>query len=144
MDIVNMSLGGTHGKSGNVGFQDLLMNAVNDLDQAGMISAIAAGNSGPGFNTVESPGAAARALTAGAVTVGHFIGVNVTVGGTDYAAAVGQFGPSAPSSGTLSVVPSDGCSALSGLSGTIALIAGVTATLLSRSQPEAATQPRTT
>jgi minor extracellular serine protease Vpr len=122
MDIVNMSLGGTHGKSGNVGFQDLLMNAVNDLDQAGMISAIAAGNSGPGFNTVESPGAAARALTAGAVTVGHFIGVSVTVGGTDYAAAVGQFGPAAPVSGTLSVVPSNGCSALSGLSGAIALI----------------------
>jgi hypothetical protein len=122
MDIVNMSLGGTHGKSGNVGFQDLLMNAVNDLDQAGMISAIAAGNSGPGFNTVESPGAAARALTAGAVTVGHFIGINVTVGGTDYAAAVGQFGPSAAVSGTLSVVASNGCSALSGLSGAIALI----------------------
>src|SRR6266566_3769678 len=122
MDIVNMSLGGTHGKSGNVGFQDLLMNAVNDLDQAGMISAIAAGNSGPGFNTIESPGAAARALTAGAVTVGHFIGVNVTVGGTDYAAAVGQFGPSAAVSGTLSVVTSNGCSALSGLSGAIALI----------------------
>jgi minor extracellular serine protease Vpr len=122
MDIVNMSLGGTHGKSGNVGFQDLLMNAVNDLDQAGLISAIAAGNSGPGFNTVESPGAAARALTAGAVTVGHFIGVNVTVGGTDYAAAVGQFGPAAAVSGTLSVVTSDGCSALSGLSGSIALI----------------------
>src|SRR5713101_4002054 len=122
MDIVNMSIGGTHGKSGNVGFTDLLMNAVDDLDQAGMISAIAAGNSGPGFNTVESPGAAARALTAGAVTVGHFIGVNVTVGGTDYAAAVGQFGPAAAVSGTLSVVTSNGCSALSGLSGKIALI----------------------
>jgi minor extracellular serine protease Vpr len=122
MDIVNMSLGGTHGKSGNVGFQDLLMNAVNDLDQAGMISAIAAGNSGPGFNTVESPGAAARALTAGAVTVGHFIGINVTVGGTDYAAAVGQFGPAAAVSGPLSVVASNGCSALSGLTGAVALI----------------------
>jgi minor extracellular serine protease Vpr len=122
MDIVNMSIGGTHGKSGNVGFTDLLMNAVDDFDQAGMISAIAAGNSGPGFNTVESPGAAARALTAGAVTVGHFIGVNVTVGGASFAAAVGQFGPSAAVSGPLSVVSSDGCSALSGLAGAIALI----------------------
>jgi hypothetical protein len=122
MDIVNMSIGGTHGKSGNVGFADLLMNAVDDFDQAGMISAIAAGNSGPGFNTVESPGAAARALTAGAVTVGHFIGVNVTVGGASFAAAVGQFGPAAAVSGPLSVVSSDGCSALSGLAGAIALI----------------------
>jgi len=94
-DIDNMSLGGTHGKSGNVGYQDLLMNAVDDLDQAGFISAVAAGNSGPGFNTVESPGAAARALTAGAVTVGHFMGVNVTddTSAATFAAAVGAFGP---------------------------------------------------
>ena len=94
-DIANMSLGGTHGKSGNVGFQDLLMNAVDDLDQADFISAIAAGNSGPGFNTVESPGAAARALAAGAVTVGQYIGVNVTddTVAASFAAAVGQFGP---------------------------------------------------
>jgi minor extracellular serine protease Vpr len=122
MDVVNMSLGGTPGKSGTLGFQDLLTKAIDDLDQAGMISAVAAGNSGPGFQTVESPGAAARALTAGAVTVGHFIGVEVTVGGTDYPAAVGQFGPSAPVSGLLAVVSSNGCSALSGLTGDIALI----------------------
>jgi minor extracellular serine protease Vpr len=126
MDIDNMSLGGGPGKSPNQDFwpgaQDLLSDAVNDLDQAGMISAVAAGNSGPGPGTIGSPGLAARALTAGAVTVGHFIGVNVTVGGTNYSAATGAFGPSAPVSGTLAVVSSNGCSALSGLSGTIALI----------------------
>ena len=125
MNIDNMSLGGGPGKSPNVawpGVKDLLSNAVNNLDQAGMISAIAAGNSGPGPQTIGSPGLAARALTAGAVTVGHFIGVNVTVGGTNYAAAVGQFGPSAPVSGSLAVVSSNGCSALNGLSGDIALI----------------------
>jgi subtilisin family serine protease len=65
---------------------------------------------------------AARALTAGAVTVGHFIGINVTVGGANFAAAVGQFGPSAAVSGPLSVVSSNGCSSLSGLAGAIALI----------------------
>jgi hypothetical protein len=91
MDVVNMSIGGSHGKSGNVGFADLLMNGVDDLDQAGMISAVAAGNAGPGFNTVESPGAAARALTAGAVTVGHFIGAPVTNGASTYGAEVGDF-----------------------------------------------------
>ncbi len=124
-DIANMSLGGTHGKSGNVGFDDLLMNAVDDLDQAGMISAVAAGNSGPGFNTVESPGAASRALTAGAVTVGHFIGVNVTVAAINYAAAVGQFGPSAPASGPLASLGSNlACSPLAGgsLTAKVALI----------------------
>jgi subtilisin family serine protease len=125
MDIVNMSLGGGPGKSPNVawpGVQDLLSHAVNDLDQAGMISAIAAGNSGPGAQTIGSPGLAERGLTAGAVTVGQFVGVNVTVGGTDYAAAVGQFGPTSAVSGTWMSVSSNGCSALSGLSGKIALI----------------------
>jgi minor extracellular serine protease Vpr len=119
MDVVNMSLGGGPGKSPNVawpGVKDLLSKAVNDLDQAGMISAIAAGNSGPGSQTIGSPG------LAGAVTVGHFIGVNVTVSGTDYAASVGQFGPSSAVSGTWMSVSSNGCSALSGLAGEIALI----------------------
>ena len=114
MDIINMSLGGTHGKSGNAGFADLLMNAVNDLDQAGMISAIAAGNSGPGFNTVESPGAAARALTAGAMTVGHFIGGQRhrrrhQLRGWRSASSVHA---AAVSWDALASSPSDGCSAL--------------------------------
>jgi subtilisin family serine protease len=69
-----MSLGG-----GIHGEQDLLTKAVDDLDQAGFISAIAAGNSGPGNFTIESPGSAARALTAGASSVGHFVGAPVTV-----------------------------------------------------------------
>jgi minor extracellular serine protease Vpr len=86
MDIVNMSLGG-----GSHGVQDLLMDAVDDLDQANMISAVAAGNSGPGHFTVESPGAAARALTAGASTVGHFIGAPFTVGGVTIGVASGDF-----------------------------------------------------
>jgi subtilisin family serine protease len=86
MDVVNMSLGG-----GYHGSQDLLTHTVNALDNAGMISAIAAGNSGPGFSSVQSPGAAADGLTAGASTVGHFIGVSITAGGTPYPAATGTF-----------------------------------------------------
>ncbi len=85
-DVANMSLGG-----GTHGFLDLLTVAVDDLDQANMVVAVAAGNSGPGYLTVESPGSAARALTAGASTVPHFIGAPVTVGGTSYGAAVGAF-----------------------------------------------------
>ena len=90
-DVANMSLGGTHGKSGNVGGADLLTMAVNDLDQANMVVAVAAGNSGPGHYTVESPGSAERALTAGASTVPHFVGAPVTVGGKSYGAAAGDF-----------------------------------------------------
>ena len=85
-DIANMSLGG-----GSHGFQDLLTVAVDNLDRANMVVAVAAGNSGPGLFTVESPGSAARALTAGASTVGHFIGAPLTVGGSTYGVAAGDF-----------------------------------------------------
>ncbi len=85
-DVANMSLGG-----GASGIQDLLTMAVDDLDAANMVVAVAAGNSGPGHYTVESPGSAARALTAGASTVPHFIGAPVTVGGNSYGAATGDF-----------------------------------------------------
>src|SRR5438132_12973181 len=85
-DVANMSLGG-----GSHGIQDLLTIAVDNLDQANMVVAVAAGNSGPGLFTVESPGAAARALTAGATTVPHFVGAPVTIGSRVFGAASGDF-----------------------------------------------------
>jgi minor extracellular serine protease Vpr len=85
-DVANMSLGG-----GANGIQDLLTIAVDNLDQANMVVAVAAGNSGPGLFTVESPGSAARALTAGASTVPHFVGAPVTNGGNTVGGAVGDF-----------------------------------------------------
>ncbi|HEX9017910.1 MAG TPA: S8 family serine peptidase [Anaerolineaceae bacterium] len=85
-DVANMSLGGN-----SSGIQDLVSMAVDDLDQANMVIAIAAGNSGPGHYTVESPGRAARALTAGASTVPHFIATPVTVNGKTFAAGAGDF-----------------------------------------------------
>jgi minor extracellular serine protease Vpr len=56
-----------------------------------MIVAVASGNSGPGLDTVESPGSAARALTAGAASVGHYIATPVTVNSNSYGAASGDF-----------------------------------------------------
>lgn len=85
-DIANMSLGG-----GARGIQDLLTVAVDNLDQANMVVAVAAGNSGPGHYTVESPGSAARALTAGASTVGHIIATPITVASTTAAGVEGDF-----------------------------------------------------
>ncbi|MGI8886056.1 MAG: S8 family serine peptidase [Gaiellaceae bacterium] len=86
-DVVNMSLGG-----GSNGAKDLLSQAVDRFDRAGLISAIAAGNSGPGDETVESPGFAARALGVGASSVGHFVGAPVTTAdGGRYGAASGDF-----------------------------------------------------
>jgi minor extracellular serine protease Vpr len=85
-DVANMSLGG-----GISGLQDLLTVAVNNLDQANMVVAVAAGNSGPGHFTIESPGSAARALTAGASTVPHLIGAPLTVSGSTYLVSSGDF-----------------------------------------------------
>jgi minor extracellular serine protease Vpr len=85
-DVANMSLGG-----GARGIQDLLTIAVDNLDIANMVVAVAAGNSGPGHFTVESPGSAARALTAGASTVPHFIGATFSFGGNTIGLGIGDF-----------------------------------------------------
>jgi subtilisin family serine protease len=87
MDVLNLSLGGN--ASGN---QDLLTMAIDNVDRAGVVVAVAAGNSGPGYGTVESPGSAERALTAGASSVGQFVGVPVSSDGAEVAvAAIGDF-----------------------------------------------------
>jgi minor extracellular serine protease Vpr len=91
-DVANMSLGGRN-RSGRLGAQDVLTVAVDNLDQADMVVAVAAGNSGPGFDTVESPGSAARALTAGASSVPHYLATPVTVNGQVRGALIGDFAP---------------------------------------------------
>jgi minor extracellular serine protease Vpr len=124
-DIANMSLGG-----GASGILDLLTIAVDNLDQANMVVAVAAGNSGPGHFTIESPGSAARALTAGMSTVPHFVGAPVTVAGSTHGAASGEFEVvEADLTAALGVVEgttnglSNACTALGvNLSGAIALV----------------------
>ncbi|MCD2469116.1 S8 family peptidase [Streptomyces sp. MBT42] len=62
--VVSMSLGGQEGADGT----DPMSLAVDELTAStGVLFTIAAGNSGPGAKTVGSPGAAAAALTVGAV-----------------------------------------------------------------------------
>jgi minor extracellular serine protease Vpr len=86
-DVANMSLGG-----GSNGVRDLVSQAVDRFDRAGLVSAIAAGNSGPGDQTVESPGFAPRAIGVGASSVGHFVGSPVTTAdGGRFGAASGDF-----------------------------------------------------
>lgn len=124
--VANMSLGGS-----SAGIRDLLAMGVDNLDRANMVIAVAAGNSGPGFGTVESPGKAARALTAGASTVGHFVATPVTVGALTVGAASGDFATvtGTPLTAPLGVVStatgalSTACSTLTvSLTGKIALI----------------------
>jgi len=131
-DVVNMSLGG-----GAHGAADLLTTAVDDLDVANMVVAVAAGNSGPGHYTVESPGSAQRALTAGASTVGHYIGAPFTAGGFSTGLASGDFAtvtndltaPVGVVGGTIGGL-GDACAALPGgsLTGKIAVVSRGTCT----------------
>jgi serine protease AprX len=61
--VINMSLG----SSGSSDGKDASSLAVNRAVDAGIVTAVAAGNSGPATKTVGSPGAAAKALTVGAM-----------------------------------------------------------------------------
>src|SRR2546427_457224 len=125
--VFNLSLGG-----GVQGPHDLLSEAINAAVDAGVVAAIAAGNSGPGTMTVESPGNAANAITAGASTDPHFMGITVTPDssfglppGTAFGAAIGDFHNFAPAlTATISTTtPTDGCAAIStALTGKIAVI----------------------
>jgi len=111
------------------------VKAIDRFDRAGMVSAIATGNTEPGDETVESPGFAPRAIGVGASSVGHYVGWPVTTAdGGRFGAASGEFatveedltaplavvtqGATAPATGL-----STACSALTaGLTGGIALI----------------------
>jgi minor extracellular serine protease Vpr len=120
MDVLNLSLGGTANPD------DVLVNAVNSATDAGVVVAIAAGNSGPGAGTISSPGIADKVITVGASTNPHFIGIPVTVTsiGT-FGASVGQFANFVPpvTATFTTTSPTNGCTPISTtLSGKIALI----------------------
>src|SRR6266498_3484741 len=91
MDVLNLSLGGSyHGNN------DLLAIGLDNAVDAGLVVAVAAGNSGPGQGTVESPGRARKIITVAASTNRHFVGQPFTYpasGGTTIGAAVGNFPP---------------------------------------------------
>src|SRR5207302_8722776 len=97
MDVLNLSLGGTPGKGkgntlGKAAGVDVLSIGLENAVDAGVVVAVAAGNSGPGTQTVESPGRAAKVITAGASTNQHFVGQPLTYpagGGGQTAGAAG-------------------------------------------------------
>lgn len=119
MDVVNMSIGG-----GVQGPHDFLAEATNATVDAGVIAAVAAGNEGPGDSTISSPGSAEKALTAGASTNPHFVGIPVTVGSATFGAALGDFNNFGVVTASYTVTsPANGCSAIStDLTGKVALI----------------------
>ena len=121
MDVLNLSLGG--GYHGN---NDLLAIGLDNAVDAGVVVAVAAGNSGPGAGTIESPGRARKVITVGASTNQHFVGQPVTYpagGGTTIGAAVGDFDALPTASFDLFDTQSDGCASVDpGASGKLALI----------------------
>src|SRR5262245_1005274 len=121
MDVLNLSLGGTyHGNN------DLLAHGLDNAVEGGVVVAVAAGNSGPGQGTLESPGRARKVITVGASTNQHFVGQPFTYpagGGTTIGAAVGEFDPLATASFNLFDAQSNGCASVDpGASGKLAII----------------------
>ncbi len=121
MDVLNLSIGG--GYHGN---NDLLAIGLDNAVEAGVSVAVAAGNSGPGGGTVESPGRARNIITVGASTNQHFVGQPFTYptgGGTTVGAAVGDFDALPGASFNLFDTASDGCTSVpAGASGDLAII----------------------
>src|SRR5213082_3155464 len=121
MDVLNLSLGGSfHGNN------DLLAIGLDNAVDAGVVVAVAAGNSGPGAGTLESPGRARKVITVGASTNQHFVGQPFTYpagGGTTIGAAVGDFPPLPSASFDLFDTHSNGCTSVDpGASGNLAII----------------------
>src|SRR5213596_109999 len=121
MDVLNLSLGG--GYHGN---NDLLANGLDNAVDAGVVVAVAAGNSGPGQGTLESPGRARKIITVAASTNRHFVGQPFTYpasGGTTIGAAVGDFDPLPSATFPLFDTHSNGCTSVDpGASGDVAII----------------------
>ena len=75
MDVINMSLGGNPADPGTDPEQQAIALAV----EAGVVVVVAAGNQGPGAETIRSPGTSPDAITVGAVTNGRIFGAALEV-----------------------------------------------------------------
>jgi subtilisin family serine protease len=131
--VINLSLGG----SGHP--DDPLCQAVDNAVAAGVVVAVAAGNSGPSYETLESPGVARQAITVGASDKNNRI---ASFSSRGPAPITYQIKPEvlAPGVGITSTVPSGACSlcnssgyqSLSGTSMATPHVAGTAALLLAR------------
>ena len=77
MDVLNLSLGEPEVESAN----DLVARAIHGAARAGVVTVVAAGNSGDdlGGGSISSPGSAPEAITVAATSVGRFVGVTLGV-----------------------------------------------------------------
>ena len=77
MDVLNLSLGEPEVESSH----DLVARAIHGAAHAGVVTVVAAGNSGDdlGGGSISSPGSAPDAITVAATSVGRFVGVQLGV-----------------------------------------------------------------
>src|SRR5947208_3812332 len=123
MDVINFSIGGLRPNSAG---RDVLTVGMDNAVDAGLVISVAAGNSGPGAGTLESPGRAPKVIAVGASTNQHFVGQPFTYpagGGTTIGAAIGEFPPLPTASFDLFDTHSTSCTSVDpGASGKLAIV----------------------
>lgn len=136
MDVINLSLGSDLATRFE---DDPLVAAVERASREGVLVIAAAGNNGPGLNTLNSPGTAPSAITVGAVSNSRNFATGVEVPGLGVFTAVNSSGATAtaPITGTVADVAALdrnglGCEALpaGSLSGRVALMMRGTCTFV--------------
>ena len=80
MDVINLSLGGFPAESLD---SDPVVQAVENATKAGLIVVIAAGNEGPGWNTIGSPATAPSAISVGASSSDRIFAASASLDGLD-------------------------------------------------------------
>ena len=135
MNVINLSFGEVEIEPS----RDLVVRALNNAADAGVVSAVSAGNDFAefGFGSISSPASAAKAIAVGASTGGHgSVEVDApadfsSAGPTPYSF---QLKPdvSAPGADVLSAFPSGAFGELSGTSMSAPHVAGAAAVLLQR------------
>jgi subtilisin family serine protease len=128
MDVINLSLGSVPAALPS---NDPMAIAVENAFAAGVIVSIAAGNAGPGPNTICSPGSAPSAITVGSMSSDRVFSGSLRIGSADPIPAIPGNGPNSPQPLTAPIVditPFDPSSQACGnlppgsLQGSIALI----------------------